>query len=154
MAPAAPPGKRRCSQRSNILPAGMQESCHPPARRQHRGLPGGAAGAIERLELITFSASTARPQMPAYGATSCASSFSLIICGRGNRWMLSCSSVAGFPTMMASGLGVATPHRSLWRSSSTTTTTSASTTISAEPLYAPVCMFACLRMSVSVSVVV
>ena len=64
----------------------MQESCHPPARRQHRGLPGGAAGAIERLELITFSASTARPQMPAYGATSCASSFSLIILLLLSKW--------------------------------------------------------------------
>jgi len=33
-----------------FLPAGTQECCHPLDRRQHHGLPGGAAGAMDGLE--------------------------------------------------------------------------------------------------------
>ena len=50
---------------SACLPAGLhschsclqerQECCHPPARRQHLGLPGGAAGAMDRPLFLSLS---------------------------------------------------------------------------------------------------
>jgi len=40
-----------CHSCRNILSA----CCHSPARRQHRGLPGGAAGAMDVEECVVFA---------------------------------------------------------------------------------------------------